>query len=140
MRYVDANVLVSYIANDDAEMFEAAQALFLRVDRGEERIALLDVTVAEVVYVLSSRRLYNLPPREFANRLAAMLSHRGIQMTQKRRCLDALELYATHKTLNFGDAILAATVLSEPETELYSFDKGFDRVPGVVRLEPAAAR
>jgi predicted nucleic acid-binding protein len=139
MRYIDANVLVRYIAADDEAMFRAADALFDRVNAGEERVALLEVTIGEVAYVLASRRLYARPRHEIVERLQAILSHSGIQMVNKRRCLNALKLYANYNSLNFADSIICAAVLEEADSEVYSYDRGFDRVPGIARLEPAPA-
>src|SRR5262245_47968001 len=137
MRYLDANVIIRYIVNDNQEMFAASEALFERLDSGAERVAVLDVTVAEVVFVLTSRRLYNITPPEVVERLQTILRARGIQMSNKARCMTALDIFASVGRLNFGDAAVAAAALDEARAEIYSFDRGIDRVPGITRLEPA---
>lgn len=139
MRYLDANIFVRYIAEDDAAMFAAVDALFESVDKDVERVAVLDVTVGEVVYVLTSRALYGLPRQEVVDRLSTILSHRGIQMEHKTRCLHALEIFASYGPLDFGDAVVCAAALDEHSPEVYSFDHDFDRVPGITRLEPLIA-
>lgn len=138
MRYLDANVFIRYATEDDIEKALAAQQLFNRVARGEERVALLEVTVAEVVFVLGSKALYAMSHQDIADRLRALLTHRNVQMSHKGRCLHALDLFAEHQSLSFGDAMICAAALDEDEAEVYSYDRGFDRVPGVTRLEPAA--
>jgi predicted nucleic acid-binding protein len=41
--------------------------------------------------------------------------------------------------LNFGDSSIAAAALEETPSEIYSYDHGFDRVPGIRRQEPVIA-
>ena len=43
-----------------------------------------------------------------------------------------------HHNLPFGDAYIAAEMGRSGATELYSFDRQFNRVPGITRLEPEA--
>jgi len=59
---------------------------------------------------------------------ACLLPHRAIH-------LRALDLYATYP-IDFGDAILLAQMERQRTNEIYSYDRDFDRVPEVVRLEP----
>jgi len=139
MRYLDANVIIRYIVKDNAAMFAASEVLFERLEAGEERVALLDVTVAEVVHVLTSRILYDMNSRDVADRLHTILGARGIQMSNKARCMNALEIFATYSFLNFGDSFVAAAAFEETTPEVCSFDRGFDRVPGITRLEPVIA-
>jgi len=136
MKYLDTNVFVRFLTADQPEMTRVSASLFARIARSEEEVAVLEATVAEVVYVLSAPRFYNVPHGEIRDRLQALLSERGILMEHKGRCLRALDLFVAHRQLNFGDALLAAAVEDEPEATLYSFDRGFDRVEGITRIEP----
>ncbi|MPZ48264.1 MAG: PIN domain-containing protein [Dehalococcoidia bacterium] len=136
MRYLDTNVFVRHLTADDARMSPAARELFRKVERGEEDVAVLEATIAEVVYVLSSRTLYALTRANIRERVRALLVQRGLHMEDKSRCLRALDVYATYRGLNFGDALIVAAALAESPHEVYSFDRGFDAVAGVGRVEP----
>jgi predicted nucleic acid-binding protein len=117
-------------------MSPAALGLFQRIGSGTEQVAVLDATIAEVVYVLSSRSLYGLPRADIRDRLQSLLAYRDLQVENRMRCLAALDLYVRHPALSFGDALIAAAVQDEDPYELYSYDRDFDRVEGVVRVEP----
>jgi predicted nucleic acid-binding protein len=117
-------------------MSPAGLRLFQRIANGSEQAAVLDATIAEVVYVLSSRSLYGLPREDIRDRLQSLLAYRALRVEHKTRCLAALDLYVRYPALSFGDALIAAAALDEPPYELYSYDRGFDRVAGVVRVEP----
>jgi predicted nucleic acid-binding protein len=136
MRYLDTNIFIRYLTNDHPIMSPAAAALFASIADEKEGVIVLESTVAEVVYVLSSPRFYDISILELRDRLTVLLSTRGIVMEHKARCLRALDLCATYPVLNFGDAIVAAAAEEQPERGVYSYDRGFDRVEGVRRVEP----
>jgi predicted nucleic acid-binding protein len=48
-------------------------------------------------------------------------------------------VYATNPSLGFEDALAAAYVEIEALDGIYSYDRGFDRIAGVKRFEPAPA-
>ena len=50
--------------------------------------------------------------------------------------LIAKQLLAQHRTIEPRDAIHAAVMLNHGLTHLYSYDRHFDRIPGLKRLEP----
>ena len=136
MRFLDANIFVRYITLDDPEKAEACLGLFERVSLGEEEVLISEVVVAEVVYVLSSLSLYRMRPPEISLRLRALLGLRGIRIAGKTRCLRALELYGANPFLGFEDALAVAYMEDEGIGELYSYDRDFDRVAGIARVEP----
>lgn len=92
--------------------------------------------IAEIVYVLASPRQYNLPPADIAARLKPVLRLPGVKMPFKRTILRALELYAAHSRLDFEDALGVAHMQRLSITELVSYDRDFDGIPGVTRVEP----
>src|SRR5207237_1281760 len=103
---------------------------------GEQTATTCEAIITEVVYVLSSRAHYNLAHDEIRARLAPLLVVRGLKVSHKRVYLRALDLYATYTFLDFEDAVLAAHMERTKDTELYSYDRDFDQLPAVTRLEP----
>ena len=95
-----------------------------------------EAVLVEVVYVLSSGRLYDLPRDRIRALLAGVLSLRGLHIPGKRRYLEALDLYADRASLSFVDALTAAQVRRLPDATLVSFDRAFDRIEGLTRREP----
>jgi len=136
MRYIDANVFIRSIANDSPVMSPAAASLFDRLTRGEERTAVLESTVAEVVFVLGSRALYGFERADIRDRLLPLLSSAGIVLEALPRCVRALDLFVENRAINFTDALVAAACEEDESHELYSYDRGFDRIAGLTRVEP----
>jgi predicted nucleic acid-binding protein len=118
-------------------MTALAEALFQQLQRGEEQVRVLESVVAETIFVLTSRNLYNVARSEVRDRLAFALTLTGVEMENKARALQALELYAEQRRLSFVDALIAVAAMEERPSEVYSFDEGFDRIDGVTRVEPS---
>ena len=135
MRFVDTNIFVRYLTRDDPAKGAAALALFRRVQAGEEEVTTCESVVAEITYVLSSRRLYNLPHGEIHALLLPVLTLPSFQLPDKEVYLRALELYAAYP-LDFEDVMIVARMESRELTELYSYDRDFDRIEGITRREP----
>ncbi len=136
MRYVDANVVIRYLTQDDPEKGAACTALFRRVAAAQEEITSCEAVIAETVYVLSSRSLLGLDRADIRARLTVLLGFRGFRLRQKRVYLRALDLYAAHPTLDFEDALCVAHMEDEGISEILSYDHDFDRLPAARRVEP----
>ena len=137
MKFLDANVILRYLTRDDKAKAEACYALFQRVKLGEEQVFTCEAIIAEVVYVLSSTRSpYHLSHEEVRGRLMPIITLRGLQLPQKRVYVRALDLYASFSFLDFEDALAVAHMEQRGVQEILSYDRDFDRVPGITRVEP----
>ena len=136
MRFIDANIFVRYLAGDDEKKSEACFRLFQRVQRGEETVTTAEVIIAEVAYVLSSPSLYHLSHEEISSRLAPILSLRNFHLRYKQTYLRGLDLYAGESSLDFEDALAIAHMERLGIDEIVTYDRDFDRVPGIKRMEP----
>ncbi len=137
MRYLDANVLLRYLTRDDPAKAQACLDLLRRVEAGAEEVTTSEVILHEVLYVLTSSRTgYGLSHVDAAARLRPILALRGLKLSRKRDCLRALDHYTTYPNLDFGDALAVAQMERQGIGEIYSYDRDFDRVSGVRRVEP----
>lgn len=136
MRYVDANVVIRYLTQDDPAKGAACTALFRRVAAAQEEVTSCEAVIAEIVYVLSSRSLYGLDRTDIHARLTVLLGFRGFRLRQKQVYLRALDLYAANTMLDFEDALCVAHMENEGVAEILTYDHDFDRVPAVKRAEP----
>ena len=138
MRFVDTNVFLRYLTGDDEIKAQACYELFQRVNQGEEELFTCEAIVSEVVYVLSSTRApYRLSHDEIRARLVPILTLRGLRLPQKRVYLEALDLYASSPYLDFEDALAVAHMQRQGIAEIVSYDRDFDRIAGIRRIEPS---
>ena len=140
MRFLDTNVIIRYLTGDDEEKAEACYRLFQRASRGEEVLMTCEAIVWEVVYVLASPRAgYGLNHEEIRARLIPLLTLRGLRIPQKQVYIDALNIYAS-SSFDFEDALAIAHMQQQGISEIISYDKDFDSMPGVHRIEPSLAK
>lgn len=133
VRLLDTNILLRYFTKDDPEKAQAALALLIRVERGEERVETSPLVMFEAVFTLQHR--YRLSREEIRDALSDLLSLRGLRLSGKPLFVEALNLYAA-SGLPFTDAYNAVYMRRRRLTEIYSWDADFDRIPGIRRVEP----
>ena len=137
MRFLDTNIILRYLTRDDEAKAQACYHLFQRVKEGEEEVCTCEAIITEVVYVLSSSRApYRLNHEEIKARLVPIVTLRGLKLPNKRVYLQALDLYASFPFLDFEDALAVAHMERQGVKELLSYDRDFDRIPGITRVEP----
>jgi predicted nucleic acid-binding protein len=134
--YIDTSVIIRLLTGDDPEKQKRSQALFERVERAELTVAAPDTMIADAVFVLSSRRLYNLPREHVAALLTPLVRLAGFRVQNRRTVLMALQLYGSTKKLDFGDAMLAAAMRRSNADTIYSYDVDFERLSGLTRRAP----
>lgn len=136
--FLDTYVILRYLTRDDETKAEACYRLFQRVKDGVEEVVTCETNIAEVTYVLSSSRgPYGLGQDEISVRLMPILTLRGVRLPHKRACIRALDLYGSSPFLDFEDALAVAHMERLGITEIVSYDRDFDRLAGVARVEPS---
>lgn len=138
MKFLDANIFLRYLVPGDETKAQACFALFQRVKAGEEVATTSESVVAEITYVLRSRAHYGLTPAEIGVRLRPILALRSLKLANKRSFLRAFDLWDIHPDLDFEDVLTVAHMERLGLSELFSYDRDFDGIPGVQRLEPTS--
>lgn len=132
---IDTDVLVRLLTGDDKDKQQRARRLFLRVERGELAVTAPVTVIADTFYVLTSPSLYRLPKAEAVALLRPILGLANFHVENVHVVQRTLDLCAA-ANLSFGDAYIAATMEKWGSDTLYSFDRGFDRIKGITRIEP----
>ena len=133
--FIDTDLIIRLLTGDDPVKQEAVATLFERVVDGDPVITAPDTVIADAVHVLSSRHLYRLPREQVAALLRPIVSLPGFRLQQRAIVLRALELYET-TNLDWGDVMIAAAMERTGSTIVYSYDRDFNRLPGIERREP----
>lgn len=135
MEFLDTNIILRYLTKDDPTKAERCYKLFQQVQRKEIRLVTSEAVLAEVVYVLSSRSLYNQPRQNVRTLLLPIISLPALKIPHRRVFLRAFDLYAT-TAFDFEDALSVAHMERQKLTKIVSYDKDFDHIPGIERREP----
>lgn len=138
MIFLDTNIFLRYlvapVTTNDRAWHEQATALFEAVARGTEEATTSEAVLAEVAFVLNSKRQYDLPPSDIAAYLEPIIRLPNLHLPRgaKRRYQTALSLWSDHPSLGFVDALTAASVMAS-DMMLASFDADFDDLSGISR-------
>lgn len=133
--FIDANIFIRHLTQDHPTFSLACTALLMKAEQGEIVLTTSESVVTEVVQVLSSPRLYQLPRPQICTLLTALLSLPGIKCANRSILTQALSIYA-RENIDFSDCLTIAHMQQSSLTELYSYDQDFDRFEMIHRLEP----
>jgi predicted nucleic acid-binding protein len=139
--FLDTNVIIRYVTQDDPDKAARARALLKQVEAGELTLIASESIAVEVVQILSSKVLYNQPRATVASHLSAILSLPKLKLANKRTILRALELWVNASaSVDFVDALSVAQMERQQISTIASFDKDFDQFPQISRQEPSATQ
>jgi predicted nucleic acid-binding protein len=133
--HIDTDIIVRLLTGDDLAKQAAAAQLFQDIEGGTLTARAPVTVIADAVFVLCSKRLYNLPRSQAAAALARLVRLPGFRVDQRRTVLAALDVFGS-STVDFGDCMLVASLRQTGATILYSYDRDFDRFASVERREP----
>lgn len=136
LRFLDANIFIRHLTNDHPVQSPACYALIQAIEQGRVQAWTSDLVISEVVYVLTSKALYNVSRDVLRNLLLPLIELAGIMLPNKRLYRRVFDLYIT-LPIDYVDAYNAALIESRKQFEVYSYDADFDRILGIKRLEPS---
>jgi predicted nucleic acid-binding protein len=96
--FLDANYFLRYLVEPDGPdnqiRHEIAAALFEAIELGEEEATTSEAALAEVAFILASKRQYNLSPADIATYLSPIIRLPGLRLPRGRKglYLRALEI------------------------------------------------
>ncbi|MDO8691061.1 MAG: PIN domain-containing protein [Dehalococcoidia bacterium] len=133
LAFLDTNVILRHLLGDHPDHSPRATAFLHRIEHGETQVRTADTVVFEVVFTLERR--YRLPKAVIRDALLPLIDLPGIVLPGKRRLHQAFDTYVD-LNISFADAYHAALMQQLKLDRIVTFDKEFDRVAGVQRVEP----
>jgi predicted nucleic acid-binding protein len=91
--------------------------------------------IAEVVFVLSNPRTYDVDRLALRDRLLPLISLANLKVERKQLYPRTFDLYVNHP-IDYVDAYHAALLERVGELVLFSYDTDFDLLPNIRRREP----
>jgi predicted nucleic acid-binding protein len=131
--FLDTNILLRHLLQDHPEQSPRATAYLARIELGEIKVRTADTVVFETVFTL--QRQYGHPKAAVRDNLLPLLELPGIVLPGKRGLRKVFDLYV-ERNLSFIDAYHVVLMQQLGLDHIVSFDRQFDRVPGVTRIEP----
>lgn len=133
IQFLDTNILVRHMTQDHPEHSRRATGFLEKVESGEIKVYTADTVIFETVFTLE--RSYHQPKAKIREVFLPIIELPGIILPGKRRFRKVFDLYV-NLNLPFADAYHAVVMEHLHLKEIVTFDREFDRVPDVSRIEP----
>ena len=133
MKFIDTNIFIRFLTNDIPSKADACEKLFRKTVAQKEALFTTDLVIAEIIWVLES--YYELPKKEVQDKVEKILNTPNLVCQNKDIILNALTLYL-EKDVDYIDAYNAVFLKKNNIETLYSYDKHFDSIDWLTRLEP----
>lgn len=130
---LDTAVILRHLVQDHVEHTPRARSYMARIESGEIAVRTTDQVLFEVGYTLV--RTYDATRTEVRAAILGLIGLQGIVMPGKERWRRILDVYVEYR-LSIVDAYHVVLMERLHLTDVVTFDKDFDRVPGVTRIEP----
>jgi predicted nucleic-acid-binding protein len=117
---IDTNLLVRFLTEDEPAKAKAVDALLAKAGKGEIKILVPSIVIAELVWVLES--FYKMEPDGIAELVEAVLNTSGVEVTDKSIINAALKLYKAKK-IDMIDAWIIHFAKEVGAGTIYTFDK-----------------
>jgi predicted nucleic acid-binding protein len=131
--FLDTNIFLRHLCQDHPEFFSRATAYLARIERGELKVRTADTVIFETVFTLE--RLYRQPKAAIRDAFLALVELPSIVLPGKRRLRKVFDVYVDYH-ISFADAYHAVLMEQLKLTEMVSFDRDFDKLPAIQRVEP----
>ncbi|MEK7521233.1 MAG: PIN domain-containing protein [Patescibacteria group bacterium] len=132
MIFLDANVILRFIVDDNPTLSPKAKLIFESIDKGGHKVFISPMAIFEVAFTLE--RTYKLSKSEIRQKFLPIIKLDNVTTDKKDIVERALDFYVD-KNVSFADAYQAALMLKKKVKKIYSFDPHFDRFSGIKRLE-----
>ena len=132
--FVDTNLFIRYLTNDDPEKANRFEKLLEQAASGILTLVTTEMVIAEIVWGLES--FYELTPPKIAPLIRGILATPGLEIINGPLIGRALELYEG-QNIDFVDGYITAVMEKQGISDIYFFDrKHISRIRTVTRNEP----
>lgn len=131
--FVDSSVFVRFLTKDDPVKAKDCALLFQKAQKRKIRLLTSEVVIAEIAWVLNS--WYRYKRELITEALLAVLNAPYIEIPQRKSLFRAVMLYA-EKKIDLVDAFGAVFMEKKKIKKIYSYDRDFDKLTEIQRLEP----
>jgi len=134
VRFVDTNVFVRYLSGEETNLTQIARDVFDPTNGNGSFFTTNDAVIAEVIYMLTSPRLYRLNRNDVVNRLQAVLQLPTRRLDSLPIISEALFIWHHHSKLSFVDAFCIADAFGH-DHEPVTFDTALAKIANTTRWD-----
>jgi len=133
MIFIDTNIFLRYFEREDELAYKKTERLFTEIVNGNIVGVSTSLVIAEVIWVLV--KFYGWDKEEICNNIEFILITPNIRFKDKAILVNAVNVYR-EKNISFIDAYNYSFMRANGINEVFSFDRDYDKLPDINRLEP----
>ena len=131
--FLETNIFLRHLRQDHVDFSPRATALLRRIEHDALKVRTVDTVIFETVFTLE--RFYKQSKEAIRDAFLPLIELPGIVLPGKRRFRQVFGYYID-QNIAFADAYHAVVMESFQLTQIISFDRDFNRIPSVTRVEP----
>ncbi len=125
--FVDTNVFLRFLTNDDPVKAKRAETLFRQAIKNQIHLITSILVIAEIIWTLES--FYHLSKADIASKVETILNTPNLFCSEADMVVMALDLYV-QENMDFIDAFHAYNLQAQGLSQIATYDhKHFKRVP-----------
>lgn len=129
--FVDTNIFIRHFLKDDKKLSPLAQEIISACQQGRHSLVVCPAILLETSWLLSS--FYKLSKKRVIELLNLILDLENAKIIDRQIIEETLTVYS-QKNIDHIDAFVAATMNRMKISEIFSFDRDFDKIPHLRRL------
>jgi uncharacterized protein len=133
--FLETNIFLRHLRGDHPDFSPRATALLQRIEQGTLKVRTADTVIFETVFTLE--RVYKQSKEAIRDAFLPLIELPGIVLPGKRRVRRVFAYYID-QNISFADAYHAVLMESLHLTRIISFDRDFNRIASLTRVEPDA--
>lgn len=130
--FADTNIFIRLYLQDNPKSSPLANDIISACENGKFTLVICPVTILEIVWLLLS--FYKIPKEKILLFLEEILLISNIEVVDRPLIEKVLSLYKS-KNIDVTDAYWIAVMEQEKIKEIFSFDRDFDKIKEITRLE-----
>lgn len=131
--FVDTNVFLRFLTADEPKKFQACKKLFTQAVEGGISLITPKMVIAELIWTLLS--YYKVSKTEVVEKIIAILNTPNLYIPNKDLISETFLVFE-RKDVDYIDAYNAVFMRYQKVEEIYSYDRDFDVIEGIKRIEP----
>lgn len=133
MKFLDTNIILRYLLWDDPIKAKDCDSLFRKLKDDKESLFTSTLVITEVIWNLEKG--YKISKNEVIAAVEEIMNTPNLELDEREFILAALSIYKVNE-IDFVDAYNAAVMSYKGIDSIYSYDKHYEQLPEVKRLEP----
>jgi predicted nucleic-acid-binding protein len=131
--FIDTNIFLRFLTKDDKKQFGKCRLLFEKAEKGKINLITSALVIFETIWTLAS--FYEVPKRDVVEMILSLVELENLEVENKNIIMEALFVWQ-QENIDFNDAFNYVWAQKKKAKAIYSYDKHFERLTLLPRLEP----